>query len=295
MELRQVEYALAVADHGSFSRAAVAMFVTQPSLSQGIAKLERELGVRLFVRLGRRVTLSPAGEAFVVPARQMMRDASNARAAAEAVRGLEAGHLDLVSLPTLAIDPVAELIGRFRRTHPGILVRLAESEDPEHVAERVRTGASEVGVTELPVNGSDLRSVGLLSQEILAVFPPGTQLALRRGRLPVERLAGVPLVTTPEGTSTRRSIGRALASANIEPVIAVETSHREALLPLVAAGAGTTFLPRGVAERSASAGFVMVPLVPRLRRQVGAIARREPASPAAERFLRMAGDRPVAP
>src|SRR5690242_11627317 len=100
MDLRQLSYVLAVVDNGGFTAAADAMHVTQPALSQAVATLERELGVPLFHRTGRTVTLSSAGEALVGPARQALRDAATARSAVEAVIGLDAGRLDVVCLPT---------------------------------------------------------------------------------------------------------------------------------------------------------------------------------------------------
>src|SRR5512142_2900976 len=101
MELRQIEYVLAVVDEGGFTRAARALRVTQPSLSQGIRTLERELGVDLFRRLGRTVALTSAGEAFVAPARATLRDAAIARGAVAEVTEVLTGTLELVALPTL--------------------------------------------------------------------------------------------------------------------------------------------------------------------------------------------------
>src|SRR5262249_20903462 len=114
MDIRQLEYVVAVVDEGTFSAGAQALHVAQPSLSQGIRSLEAELGVELFVRTGRSVVLSEAGRALVDPARQVLRDVAVARAAVEEVIGLAAGHLDVVCLPTLAVSPTATLVGRLR-------------------------------------------------------------------------------------------------------------------------------------------------------------------------------------
>ena len=175
MDLRQLGYVVAVVDHGGFTRAAEAMHVAQPSLSQAVRTLEAELGVELFHRTSRPVRLTAAGEALLEPARQALRDVATARAAITEVMGLEAGHLDLVSIPTLAVHPAAQLIGRFRTAHPGISVRLAEPEDADAVALRVRTGTSEIGLAELPLAGTDLVSHSLGSQEYVALIP--TELA----------------------------------------------------------------------------------------------------------------------
>ena len=101
MDLRQLGYVVAVVDHGGFTRAAAAMHVAQPSLSQAIRSLEAELGVALFDRIGRTVRLTAAGRALLPSARQALRDVDSAREAVEAVRGVERGRLDLVSIPTL--------------------------------------------------------------------------------------------------------------------------------------------------------------------------------------------------
>src|SRR5476649_635879 len=117
MELRQIEYVVAVVDEGSFNKAAASLLVSQPSLSDGIRRLEAEIDVRLFHRLGRSVELTDAGHAFVRPARQLIRDRDAARASVAGVRGLEAGTLDCVALSTLAADPLGGLVGRFRKAY----------------------------------------------------------------------------------------------------------------------------------------------------------------------------------
>src|SRR6476619_2706761 len=135
MEMRQVDYVLAVIDHGSFTAGAHALGIAQPSLSEGLRRLEDELGVRLFDRIGRRVALTDAGRAFEGPARRLVRERALALEAVDAVRALDTGTLDVVSLQTLAVDPLAPLVGRFRVAHPGIVVRIAEPEQTASVEE----------------------------------------------------------------------------------------------------------------------------------------------------------------
>jgi DNA-binding transcriptional LysR family regulator len=286
MDLRQAEYVVAVVDEGSFTRAAASIPVSQPSLSQGIRTLETELGVALFHRLGRKVVLTPAGEAFVGPARQLLRDAATAREAASSVAGLRSGRLDLVALPTLAVDPLVGLVGQFRRQHPEVTVRIAEPEAADAAVELVRDGTCEVGLVELPAS-EELAAHPLLDQEVVAVCAPGTRLDRDR-RLPIRRLATMPLIATPPGTSTRRLIDDALAAAGVEPTVAVETGHREALLPLVLAGAGTTFLPEQLAHLAAERGAVVARLRPTVRRTVGLVHRGGALSPAASAFVALA-------
>ena len=113
MDLRRLTYFLAVVDHGGFTAGADEVDVSQPALSLAVKELERELEVALFDRVGRRVHLTAAGQALVGPARQALRDVETGRAAVAAVAGVRAGTLALASLPTLAADPLAELVGRF--------------------------------------------------------------------------------------------------------------------------------------------------------------------------------------
>lgn len=308
MDLRQFAYVVAVVDEGGFTAAADALGVAQPSLSQGVRALEAELGVELFHRTGRAVVLTAAGEALVEPARRALRDADVARSAVAEVAGLTAGRLDLVCLPTLAVDPVAGLVGRFRTAHPGVLVRLAEPEDPTELLERVRSGERELGITELgsPATGGPGADAGpgtaaspgrvatglevwpLAVQDFVAVLPPGTHLP-GRGRVPLAAVARLPLITTPVGTSTRRQVDEAFAAAGLDPVVGVETDHREVMASLVLAGAGATFLPPALAEEAADRGAVIRAPNPPMRRRVGLVHRAGPLSPAARAFLGLAG------
>jgi DNA-binding transcriptional LysR family regulator len=250
-----------------------------------VKALENELGARLFHRLGRSVALTPAGEALLGPARQALRDAEVARAAVTEVAGLRAGRLDLVCLPTLAVDPVAELVGRFRTRHPGVRVSIVEPEDADAVAELVRTGASELGIAELPLRLADLETVELATHQFVAVTrPPG------EGPVGIAELATLPLITTPPGTSIRRQVDEAFAAAGLRPTIAVETEHREAIVAMVLAGAGAAILPEPVARARATQlrGGVVRPITPRIERRIGLIRRRGPLSPAAQAFAALA-------
>ena len=290
MNLRRLRLFLAVVDEGGFTRAAQAEFVSQPSVSQAIRELEAELGTPLFHRVGRGVTLTAAGEALVGPARQTMRDVETARAAVAAVRGLEAGRLDLCALPTLAVDPVAPLTGTFRTAHPGVSVTLADADGPAEVASLVIAGDAEVGITVEHAANDALRAVALGRQEMLVVLPPGTPIRSRTRALPTKELANRPIVTTPRGTSTRQLLDEAFAAARVTPQIAVVTAQREAVLPLVLAGAGASLLPQPLAANAASLGAVVVPMQPRVTRNVVAVHRDSALSPAATAFLAIAGD-----
>ena len=296
MDLRQASYVVAVVDEGSFTAAAASIPVSQPALSQAIASLERELGTELFHRLGRRVQLTPAGEAFVVPARRMLRDADLARSAVTDAAGLSTGRLDIVALPTLVVEPLVELVGRFRRAHPGVLVRIAEPEDADAVAAQVRSGACELGLGDVVVDEAGLDCDHLGDQQLLAVLPPGTPVSSHRP-ISVARLARFPLITSPRGTSTRRLLTAALArgGAEMEPKFGVVTEHREAIVPLVMAGAGAAVLPEPLARQAAALGAVVAPLSQPLQRPLVLVRRTGPLSPAARAFRDLALSPPTDP
>jgi DNA-binding transcriptional LysR family regulator len=289
MDLRQTSYVVAVVDHGSFTAAAASIPVSQPALSQSIATLERELGTELFHRIGRQVVLTPAGEAFIEPARRMLRDAEVARSVVGQVAGLTAGRLDVVVLPSLVVEPLVDLVGRFRRLHPRVLVRLTEPEDAAAVVTLVRSGECELGLGDQVPDDRLLASDVLGEQALFAVLPPGTPLSAER-ELPVGRLAQFPLITSPRGTSSRRLLADALRQADpdVDPSIGVVTQHREAIVPLVMAGAGAAVLPEPMARAAAALGAVVAPLSPPVQRSVVLVRRAGPLSPAARSFRDLA-------
>jgi DNA-binding transcriptional LysR family regulator len=292
VEVRQLEYLLAVAEHGSFTLAAEVLGVSQPSVSQGLRALENELGVVLVDRLPRGAQLTAAGRAMQPLAQTALRDVAAARSAVDAVRGLEAGSLDLVCLPTLATTPTARLVGMFRAAHPGIVVRIAQPETVDDLLGRVRDGRSEVAVTELPVVVEGLTFRGLEVQDFVALVPA----AGARATVTASELAELPLITSPIGTSTRRQLEELFALLDRTPRVMVETEHREAFVQLVAAGAGVAIVPRPLEPPTAGSGVVVAEVRPLLRRRIGLVYRSAQLAPAAQAFVDLAvGDAPKPP
>ena len=282
MDFRQLRYAVAIADAGTFTAAAQRCFVAQPSLSQSVQRLERELGAELFVRTGRSVTLTAAGEAFAVAARHALRAFDAVAPEVDAVAGLTAGHLDLVALPTLALDPLAPLVGAFRRRYPGVTVRLAHPEGTEDLLRSVRTGDSELGITERPDHPDGLVVVPLARQEIVVALPPGS--AAPATLRPID-LADQPIITQPPGRSTRTLLEQVLGAAGVALRIAVETDQRELIIPLVQGGAGVALVPRPMAEAAAGSGVEIRSFAPALWRDRAVVHRGGTPSPAARAFL----------
>jgi DNA-binding transcriptional LysR family regulator len=289
MDERRLKVFLAIVEEGSVTQAARKLRLAQPSVSQTLRAIEQECGVELFHRLGRGLRITAAGEALVGPARDALRSLEGVTNAVDDAKQLLTGRLDLAALSTLASDPLPGLVGRFRRKHPGVSVRVLEGESRSVLATLVRDGSCEVGLGHLPLRRADLATHPLGVQQLLLVQPPGTRGADRPLRLAA--LATTPLVVSPPGTSTRMLLDEALTSAGVEPLIAVETAAREATVPLVLAGAGTALLPAPIAADARRRGAVVRRPQPAISRQIGLIHRGARLSPAAAAFLREATSR----
>ncbi len=284
MDSRRLDIFLSVVDEGGFTAAGDALGMSQPAVSQAIRELEEDLGTGLFRRLGRTVSLTPAGEALVLPVRQARRDLEIGRMAVREVAGLGAGRLDLTCLPTLAVAPLAPLVGAFRTAYPGVSIRLSDPEDTAELLYFIRSGESEVGLVE-QVDAEGLVTVALSSQEFLAVLPPGSTAT---SPLRMRDFAAHPLVATPPGSSTRRLLDQALEESASRATVVVEATQREALLPLIAAGAGAGLLPRPLAEIASALGCVVVETRPRVSRAVALVHRDGSLTPAARQFVQLA-------
>ena len=287
MDERRLRYFLTVVDEGGVTRAAERLHLAQPSLSQALRALEDELGAELFHRVGRGMRLSAAGEALVGPARQILRAADEARSAVGGVLALCTGTLEIAALATLAVDPMATLIGGFRERHPGVEVRVLEPESADGVRALVSDGACELGAAHLPIPGGRLTAHPLGEQELLFVFPPQSAPESERA-LGARELARTPLVVSPPGTSTRILLEQALAAVGVIPQIAVQTAAREAIVPLVLAGAGAALLPPDLLRKRKRRGAIARRARPVITRKVGLIHRPAPLSPAAREFLDLA-------
>ena len=228
--------------------------------------------------------MAAAGEALVGPARQILRAIDEARNAIAGVVELRTGTIDIAALATLAVDPMATLIGRFRERYPGVQVRVLEPESADRVRNLVREGTCKVGAAHLPPLAGQLTAHTLGERELLFVLPPD---APTHGYRPLgaRDLAQTPLVVGPPGTSTRMLLEQALAAVGVTPQIAVQTAAREAIVPLVLAGAGAALLPAPLAHEAARRGAIVRPARPAITRTVGLIHRPGAVSSAARRSL----------
>ncbi|MEU2435472.1 LysR family transcriptional regulator [Streptomyces rubradiris] len=267
MNRQQLEYFLAVAEHGSLGHAAVAAGVSQPSLSQALGTLEKEMGAALVRRVRRGAVLTPAGHAFVPHARLLLREL---RRTGEVIGGLDggpAGDLDLVTTPVLAVDPCAPLLGRFRGLHPEVRVRVQVTDRDAEVPGMLADGRAEVGLAYLPLDTDGIVVRALAEHEIMAVFPPDEPPP--PDPLPVRWLAGRETVGVTGHSRQRALVGDHLAAHGVRLRVTVEVAHREMVVPLVLAGAGMSFLAGKVARWAAGQGARVRRLDPPLRQRYG--------------------------
>jgi DNA-binding transcriptional LysR family regulator len=284
MDIRRLEVFLAVVDEGSFTGAADTLQISQPAVSQAVSALERELDAQLFHRLGRTVRLTDAGAALCAPARLALRDVAAAREAVAAVTGLLAGHLELACLPTLAVSPLAPIVGTFRREFPAVTITLLDPDDTSDVLSLVRSGRCELGIVG-DVLDTDLELVAMTNQEYRVLFPPGTRAP---PRIDATALAAMPIVAPPRGSSSRDLLDEVLAREGRSATVVVETAQREALVPLVLAGAGVALVPVSLAGIGERLGCQVAAIDPDVGRAVSIVHRRATLTPAASAFVRLA-------
>src|SRR5688572_25467733 len=171
MEMFQLRYFVTAARLLHFSRAADELYVSQPSLSLQIGKLEAELGTALFHRQGRRVSLTDAGEALLPLAERLLEQEAEARRVVHQVAGLERGRLSLCALPALDQHLLPPWLARFRREHPGIEIRVRELRPARAVAQAVLAGQADLGFVHLPCEADGLAVRPLLEDRFALVVP----------------------------------------------------------------------------------------------------------------------------
>lgn len=288
VDRRHLEYFLAVADSGSFTGAARALHVAQPSLSTSIAALERELGVQLFQRLGRGVRLTESGTAMLEPARRVLRSFALVQSAARSADEAGFGQISIMCSTLWALEPLVRIIGAFRLLHPSVQFTVVDPARRSEVLDSVRTGAVDFGLLETaPLSGA-LNSRWLIDQDLAAVLPVTS--TPRSGPVTISDLIPLGLICTGTGTELRAIVDARLEEAGHRPEIAVETAHLAAVIPLVLAGAGAAVLPTGLATDAATKGARVVRFEPPSRFSTHIIWRAGGLTPLTEHFLNVAGD-----
>ena len=255
MELRQLEYFLAVADECHFTRAARRMHVSQSGLSASIRGLEVELGAPLFLRTTRQVELTQAGRALLPEARRALGSIESARDAVAAVQGLLRGTLSVGSLQCLHVVHLPAVLARFHEIHPGVEIRMRQSGNAELV-EEVRAGRLDLAfVTRQPKMADDLRVSTLATEPLMLACALGSPFATM-DFVGLEELAGQSFVDFNADWGTRDDVDRLLAAAGVERHVAVEVNDVHSLLDFVGFGLGVALVPQSFVVKTDRACFI---------------------------------------
>ncbi|MCX4850010.1 LysR family transcriptional regulator [Streptomyces sp. NBC_00893] len=247
MELQQMRYVVAVAELGSFTRAAKRCLVVQSALSHQIARLEKELGARLFDRTSRRVRLTVAGEVFLPEARQALDAAERARAEVAATAGEVRGRLAVGSIPTVSAVDIPAALRAFHLRHPKVHIVLRDGASKD-LAQEVRDGTLDVAFLGVlpsyrPKGVSDHE---LATGELVAVVSPTHALA-GQAEVGLDRLAQELFVDYPDGTAARAQSEEAFAATGLTREVAFEVSGTDFIVRLVRSGLGIAMLPAAFA------------------------------------------------
>jgi len=246
MELRQLEYFVAVAEEANFTRAAERVHISQSGVSAQIRQLEDELGATLLDRSGRTTTVTTAGAAALEHARAVLASVTAVRQAVADVTGLIRGRLVIGMVSGCTITPLFDALAAFHLAHPGVELVLFE-DNSDRLIDGVRNGAIDlalIGSAGTPPAG--LGALSIVSEPIVAVVPLGHPLAKRR-RAPLAIVTGYPIVCLPEGTGIRAVFDQACAAKGIQPDIVLQASAPAAVTDLALRGFGVAILSESMA------------------------------------------------
>lgn len=241
MNLRDLRYLIAVADHRHFGRAAAASFVSQPTLSTQLRKLEDELGVALVERAPRKVMLTPIGVEIVERARRVVAEVEQMKEAARRSQRPEAGSVRLGIFPTLGPYLLPHVIPGVRSRFPDLQLLLVEEKSDELLA-RLRDGRLDAAILALPVLDDQLHHEFLFEEPFLLAVPERHRLAGRRA-LAVDELANEHLLLLEDGHCLRRQTLDVCQLAGAHETTEFRATSLETLRQMVAANVGITLLP----------------------------------------------------
>src|SRR5690348_8139565 len=257
MEIHQLRYFCAVARNGTFTRAAQAERVAQPSLSQQILKLEAELGARLFDRLAKSARLTPFGAAFLPKAERILRELSEAKTEILEMSGKDKGEVSVGAIPTVAPYLLPPVLSKFSREHPGISINIVESTTPVLLC-RLHAGNVDLIISALPLDGIELVSWKLLREPFCLVVPDPHPLSRRKAI----RFEEVPnesrFLLLREGHCFRDSTIEACRKSRISPNVVFESGQFATILAMVSAGMGISAIPKMAVQSVRGCRFIRI-------------------------------------
>jgi DNA-binding transcriptional LysR family regulator len=246
MEFRQLQYALQIAQEKSFSRAAEKLHIAQPSLSQQLAKLEKEIGVLLFQRTTSSVELTHAGTVFIDRAQKIVDMAEQLRIEMEDLSNMKRGKLVVGSLPITGSHIWPQVLPVFQKQFPDIEIVLVE-ESTDKLEELTALGKTDISLLTIPLSDDSLEYESILEESITLAVPPNHILSNHK-TVHIENLQNESFITLKKGQAFRHITLELCRAAGFEPKIAFESSNIETVQSLVAAGMGIAFVPEMTAR-----------------------------------------------
>jgi uncharacterized integral membrane protein (TIGR00698 family) len=249
----------AVAAQRSFRRAAEQLYLTQPAVTQQIKALEELVGLPLFDRSGREITLTTAGAVLLKHAEQSCNLLEQGAAELAALKGQLSGTLRIAASTTIAQYILPPLLGAFLRLHPALHVEL-DSSNTESVVDAIATGRASLGLVEGPPHAGQVRSEIWLEDELVLLVPPGHEWAAQRS-ITLQQIAAAPLLMRERGSGTREVIETTLEAAALvarDLHIAMELNSTEAILGCIESGVGVGFVSRSAVRRQLVMGTLTI-------------------------------------
>lgn len=284
MELRQLRYFLVVADELHFGHAAQRLHLTQPPLTVAIRRLETELGVQLFDRTTRRVTLTPAGEAFRSRIQGAVTELDDAAGDVASVAAGLSGRIRVGFVSSASYTTIPEAIRIFRERRPRVELMLRPLTSGEQI-EQLLDGELDLGLVRDPGEVPGLGFERISAEDLVAVLPQAHPLALCEEVRP-EDLEGEPMILFPyrlmPGFVAR--VMRLFEQLRTPPNVVQQAIHQETVLGLVAAGLGLSILPHSV-RRFQMPGVVTRPITGNPQTELYAAVHGAKASPAVQEFM----------
>jgi DNA-binding transcriptional LysR family regulator len=256
MELRQLEYFVAVAEEANFTRAAERVRISQSGVSSQVKALEHEIGAPLFDRSGRTARLTEAGSVALPYAKAALDAAAEMRQAVDEVRGLVRGQLTVGMVQGCEVKPLVAALAAFHQEHPAIELDLIEDNSSQLIA-GVRVSLVDIALVGVAGDPPEhLESQVIVSEGLVALAPAGSEVA-RRSRMTLGDLVTHPLVTLPDGTGIRTVLDDSCLAAGLFPNVALVASAPGAVAELASRGLGL-----GVLSASMAAAFPQLKAIP---------------------------------
>lgn len=291
MDVRQVRCFLAVVDTGGFTRAAEELYISQSAVSQTIAAMERELGVALFDRVGRRAILTDAGRLLIGTAREVDRSVRLMAERASVIAGSQVGEVRVVSQDSPGLSVIPRIAEVYSSRFPGVRLVVDSARRPERVLESVSAGRHDIGIAAFGSDPDDfsIEAHRVCVEPFVLISPPNSDglaqpVADRVGRAD---LNGLRVIVGQQGTRIRE-FADALVAEGVSLHVVAEVEPRGTLVAMVLGGSGHAFVPQSWGRLAGRLGARVAAIAPSAAMNVWIIRRRGSQSPSIDSFIQVA-------